>query len=69
MRVMREWCPLAPCLPAHGGRPNRTTITMSRSFSTHEAYLRHIERGHFIAAQNAPHPFIAAESWYEDGAA
>jgi hypothetical protein len=55
---VRLYCPLAPCLPAHEGQVNDVIVAMSWSFATHEAYWRHIENGHFIAAANGPLPYV-----------
>lgn len=57
----RAYCPLAPCIPTEfvqvGGYTSEQ-IRQSASFATEDAYLRHLERGHFIARVNAPRPFV-----------
>lgn len=53
---MKLFCPLAPCKPAEVKRPDAYT---AQSFATTEAYLRHIEKGHFIAPRNAPSAYVA----------
>jgi hypothetical protein len=49
------YCPLAPCTPHHVVSPYTYG---SVSFATMDGYLRHIERGHFLSAAEAPRPFI-----------
>ena len=55
----RLYCPLAPCLrrQAEGGIVTDETVRQSRSFATLEAYLRHVDTGHFISPVNAPAPY------------
>lgn len=53
----RIYCPLQGCLPVPlDGKLTNEHVRESRSFGTFEAYVRHIEWGHFIAPVNAPLP-------------
>lgn len=53
------FCPLPPCLPPDraAGAITLTVVRMSRSFETAAAYIRHVEREHFIARDAVPRPF------------
>lgn len=64
--MTRLYCPLQSCLPVplEGypvGGVNDEIIRGSSSFATEEAYLRHLEKGHFIARANAQKPFILGD--------